>query len=162
MRRIIIAAVAAAALVSLSACGSATQQAEDMVNDALSGSASVEMDEDGGIKVEASDGNFEIGTGELPADWPSEIPAPEGFEVVMAGANDDGSFNAAFEARGDQLAEVDAYVKLLMNSGFAVDSQIPLGANGMYGLVGFGYRVDLLAIVMGDTTQLTIIVAPTG
>lgn len=161
MRRRTLGALAAAAmaLVALTACSSSTDQAEDMMNDALSGSASVDIDDDGGIKVEASDGTFAMGTGELPSDWPAEVPAPPGFDVVLAGSND-GAFNASFQAQGNQMAAVDDYVKLLMNSGFAVDGQIPLGANGMYGLVGFGYKVDMLAIEMGSGTQLTMRIEP--
>lgn len=163
MRRTLAAVVGAAlTVVALAACGgSATDQAEKAINDALSGSASVDVNDSGGIKVENSEGTMEFGTGELPADWPSVVPPPPGFEVIMAGSTN-GSFNASFQAPGDQTAAVDAYVKDLMGAGFAVDSNIPLGANGMYGLVGNGYRVDMLAVNMGDSTQLTMRIEPTS
>ncbi|MFZ8911250.1 MAG: hypothetical protein ACO21P_08500 [Candidatus Nanopelagicales bacterium] len=161
MRRVMAAAVGAVLAVgALSACGSATDRAEDAMNDALSGSASVSVGEDGGIKVEASEGTMEIGTGQLPADWPTSVPTPDGFDVVMAGSTPEGAFNASFQASGNQMGAVDDYVKLLMNSGFAVNGDIPLGANGMYGLVGNGYQVDMLAVPMGETTQLQMRIEP--
>jgi len=164
MRRAVAAAVGAVLAVgALSACGSATDRAEDAMNDALSGSASVDLDADGGIKVEASDGTIEFGTGELPPTWPSEVPPPPGFEVIMAGSTGgDTNWTGSFQAPGDQMAAVDAYVRDLMNRGFAVDGDIPLGANGMYGLVGNGYQVDMLAVkgIMGETTQVTMRITP--
>ena len=151
MRRALAAAVGAVLAVgALSACGS----------------ASVDLDADGGIKVEASDGTLELlGTGELPPEWPSEVPPPPGFEVMMAGSTPEGitgGFNAWFQAPGDQMATVDTYVKDLMNRGFAWDGDIPLGANGMYGLVGNGYQVGMLAVKTLDVTRLTMRVEPTG
>jgi hypothetical protein len=166
MRRVVAAAVGAVLAVgALSACGSATDRAEDAMNDALGGSASVDLDADGGIKVEASDGTIEFGTGDLPPTWPSEVPPPPGFKVIVAGEVD-GEWRGGFQAPGDQMAAVDAYVRDLMNRGFAVDGDIPLGANGMYGLVGNGYQVDMLAVFlremgeMGDTTNLTMRITP--
>ncbi len=163
MRRALAAVAGATIAVGLlTACGgSSTQTAEDMMNDALSGSASVQLDEDGGVKVEASDGTIEFGTGELPPTWPSEVPPPPGFEVIMAGSTGgDTNWTGSFQAPGDQMAAVDAYVRDLMNRGFAVDGDIPLGANGMYGLVGNGYQVDMLAVNMGETTQVTMRITP--
>ena len=159
IRRALAGLALAAVALPVAACGS-QQAAENMVNDALGGSASVDLDADGGIKVEASDRTFEMGTGSLPADWPSEVPAPEGFDVFMAGSTAEGAFNASFQASGNQMGAVDDYVKLLMNSGFAVNGDIPLGANGMYGLVGNGYQVDMLAVPMGETTQLQMRIEP--
>jgi hypothetical protein len=158
------AASVALALGALTACGgSATDRAEDVMNDALSGSASVQLDEDGGVKVEGSDGTMEIGTGNLPANWPSEVPPPPGFTVIMAGSTaGETNWTGSFQAPGDQTAAVEEYAKDLMNKGFAVDGNIPLGANGMYGLVGNGYRVDFLALVMGDVTQVTMRIEPTS
>jgi hypothetical protein len=167
MRRALAAVAGATIAVGLlTACGgSSTQTAEDMMNDALSGSASVQLDEDGGVKVEASDGTIEFGTGELPPTWPSEVPPPPGFEVYVAGEVD-GGWRGGFQAPGDQMAAADAYVRDLMNRGFAVNGDIPLGANGMYGLVGNGYQVDMMAVFlremgeMGDTTTVTMRITP--
>ncbi len=163
MRRIAaLAASAALAIGALTACGgSATDRAEDALNDALGSSGSVQLDEDGGVKVETSDGAIEFGTGNLPADWPSEVPPPPGFDVIMAGSTaGDTNWTGSFSAPGDQMATVEAYVKDLMNKGFAVDGNIPLGTNGMYGLVGNGYKVDMLAVNMGDSTQVTMRIEP--
>ena len=72
MRRALAAAALAALLVPLAACGS-QQAAENMVNDALGGSASVDMGEDGEVRVDTSDGSFEYGTGEFPEGWPADL-----------------------------------------------------------------------------------------
>ena len=144
MRRALAAAALAALLVPLAACGS-QQAAEDMVNDALSGSASVDMGEDGEVRVDTSDGSMEYGTGEFPDGWPSDIAVIPGFQLLASGSAQ-GTLSAQMYAEGDQSTAVDAYVMdLQANKGWAVDPSIPPGTPNMWALVKEGQVVTILS-----------------
>jgi hypothetical protein len=120
-----------------------------MVNDALGGSASVDMGEDGGVSVDTSDGSFEVGTGEFPEGWPEGLDLIPGFTLASAGATPEG-LSAQMLAEGDQSAAVDAYVKdLQANRGWAVDPSVPLGAPGMWALTKEGKIVTIFSAVSG-------------
>ena len=156
-------AVAGAAIaiiaVAASGCGSSQQAAENAVNDALSGSASVDIGEDGSVKVEGSEGTYQYGTGELPEGWPEEVPVPPGF-TVMASAKSGDTFTAQFEAAGDQTQAVKDYAIWLQNNGWAIDAQIPPGTNGMWGFRAFGYSLTMLSTVFGDQTVVSVNITP--
>jgi hypothetical protein len=145
MRRSLAAAVLAALLTPLAAgCGS-QQTAEDMVNDALSGSASVDMGEDGEVRVDTSDGTFEAGTGEFPEGWPADLAVIPGFELIGSMSTPD-TLTAQMYAEGDQSAAVDAYViDLQANQGWAVDMSIPPGTPNMWALTKEGRVVTILS-----------------
>ena len=154
MRRALAAAALAALLVPLAACGS-QQAAEDMVNDALGGSASVDMGEDGEVRVDTSDGSFEYGTGEFPEGWPADLQLIPGFALLSSGATPEG-MTAQMYAEGDQTAAVDAYVKdLQANRGWAVDPSIPLGTPNMWALTKEG---KVATIFSGPTGNETVVV----
>lgn len=151
MRRALAAAALAAILVPLAACGS-QQAAEDMVNDALGGSASVDMGEDGEVRVDTSDGSFEYGTGEFPEGWPADLQLIPGFALLSSGATPEG-MTAQMYAEGDQTAAVDAYVKdLQANRGWAVDPSIPPGTPNMWALTKEGKVATIFSGPNGNET----------
>ena len=153
MRRALAAAALVAVLASLAACGS-QQTAEDMVNDALGGSASVDMGEDGEVRVDTSDGTFEAGTGEFPEGWPADITLIPGFELLGSMSTPD-TLSAQMYAEGDQSAAVDAYVKdLQANRGWAVDPTVPPGTPNMWALTKEGRVVMILS---GPNANETIV-----
>jgi len=159
MRRVVAAAVGAVLAVgALSACGSATDRAEDAMNDALSGSGSVDLDADGGIKVEASDGSAEIGTGNLPEGWPSDVPQPEGYTLVGSFGDTKSTWTASWNAEGDRMAEVPAYIDAIVAQGFVVEDtgSVP----GTYRLSkGDRIVVVLAALVPDGSTNISVSVA---
>ena len=151
MKRALAAAALAALLVPLAACSS-QQTAENMVNDALGGSASVDMGEDGEVRVDTSDGTFEYGTGEFPEGWPADLTLIPGFTLLAGAATPDG-LTAQMSASGDQTAAVDAYVKdLQANQGWAVDPSIPLGTPNMWALTKEGKVVTIFSAPTGNET----------
>lgn len=152
MRRTLAALALSALLVPLAACSS-QQAAENMVNDALGGSASVDMGEDGEVRVDTSDGSFEIGTGEFPEGWPADLTLIPGFTLASAGATPEG-LSAQMIAEGDQSAAVDAYAKdLQANRGWAVDPSVPPGgANGMWALTKEGKVATIFSAASGGQT----------
>ena len=155
MRRSLAAAMLAAAALPLAACGS-QQAAEDMVNDALGGSASVDMGEDGEVRVDTSDGSYEVGTGEFPEGWPADLVVIPGFELVSSSSNPDG-LTVQFYGEGDQSAAVDAYVKdLQANQGWLVDMSVPPGTPGMWALTKEGRVATIFSAPSADQTAVVI------
>jgi hypothetical protein len=153
IRRALAGLALAAIILPVAACGS-QQAAENMVNDALGGSASVDMGEDGEVRVDTSDGSMEFGTGEFPADWPADLGVIPGFELLASGAATYG-MSAQMYAEGDQSAAVDAYVKdLQANKGWAVDPSVPLGTPNVWALTKEG---KVVMIVSGPATNETLV-----
>ena len=151
MRRALAAAALAALLVPLAACGS-QQAAEDMVNDALGGSASVDMGEDGEVRVDTSDGSFEYGTGEFPEGWPADLALIPGFTLLAGAATPEG-LTAQMSASGDQTSAVSDYVKdLQANRGWAVDPSIPPGTPNMWALTKEGKVATIFSAPTGNET----------
>ena len=151
MRRALAAAALAALLVPLAACGS-QQAAEDMVNDALGGSASVDMGEDGEVRVDTSDGSFEYGTGEFPEGWPADLALIPGFTLLAGAATPEG-LTAQMSASGDQTTAVSDYVKdLQANKGWAVDPSIPPGTPNMWALTKEGKVATIFSGPNGNET----------
>ena len=151
MRRALAAAALAALLVPLAACGS-QQAAEDMVNDALGGSASVDMGEDGEVRVDTSDGTFEYGTGDFPEGWPADLALIPGFELLAGAATPEG-LTAQMSASGDQTSAVSDYVKdLQANRGWAVDPSIPPGTPNMWALTKEGKVATIFSAPTGNET----------
>jgi hypothetical protein len=152
MRRTLAALALSTLLVPLAACSS-QQAAENMVNDALGGSASVDMGEDGEVRVDTSDGSFEIGTGEFPEGWPADLTLIPGFSLASAGSTPE-ALTAQMIAEGDQSAAVDAYAKdLQANQGWAVDPSVPPGgANGMWALTKEGKVATIFSAASSGQT----------
>ena len=145
MRRSLAALTAAAALVAVAACGNTQEAVEDRVNDALGGSASVDIGEDGEVRVDTSDGSMEYGTGDFPEGWPADLALIPGFQLLASASTSD-ALTAQMYAEGDQSAAVDAYVKdLQANKGWAVDPTVPPGTPNMWALTKEGKVVMILS-----------------
>lgn len=98
--RTIVSISLLAAVGTLSACGGddkGTQQAavEEIIEQAGGGSVDVEIDEDGNVaNIETDDGSLNIGSGELPADWPADVPTYEGGQIMT---------NQSMESNGERF-----------------------------------------------------------
>ena len=151
--RAIAGSVAAlASLALLTGCGlgqqAADKAAEQLVEEQLGDGSNVEIGEDGSIKVESSDGSYEIGTGELPEGWPSDIPGPEGY-TLSGGVGDTANktWSATWLAEGDRLAEVQSYIDVLTSKGYAPEDTG--GVPGLWSLKKGGTMVLVLAALDG-------------
>ena len=96
---------------------------------------------------------------QLPADWPKEAPVIPGFTLVSTGTSGD-TLTAQFQAAGDQSKAVKDYAIWLQNNGWALDSQIPPGTNGMWGFRAYGYSLTMLATAFGDQTVVSVNLQP--
>ncbi|NLV55976.1 MAG: hypothetical protein GXY13_10235 [Acidimicrobiales bacterium] len=79
-----------AALVVTAGCGkvaekAAEKTAEKVVEDQTGGSVDFDAD-DGGIDIETEDGSLSIGTGDVPEEWPADIPL-DVFEVETSSSS---------------------------------------------------------------------------
>lgn len=103
-------------LVAGAGCGKASEKvsekiAEQAIEDATGGKGNVDIDGDGGIRIDTEDGSYvadgdgnvrieteegtyEAGGGEVPDGWPDDVALPDDLKVV-SGSN---------MASGDQLA----------------------------------------------------------
>ncbi len=77
--------VAGLVLAGLVGCGAAAEKAaeeatERAIEDQTGGSAEVDLD-DGSISVEGEDGGFEAGAGQVPDEWPDDVPLPDSLAV---------------------------------------------------------------------------------
>lgn len=158
-RRLPVAfATAVVAVLAITACGS-QQSAENMVNDALGGSASVDMGDNGEVRVDTSDGSLDVGSGEFPDGWPTDLTLIPGFDLASSASTPEG-LTAQMVAEGDQTQAVSDYAQdLQANQGWAVDPSIPPGANGMWALTKEGRVATIFSAAAGSQTVVIVTVA---
>jgi hypothetical protein len=93
-RSITSAALVAAATASLLVgCGAAAEKAaekatEQAIEEQTGGDVDIDTSGDGSVEIETEDGSMSLGTGEIPEDWPEEIPLPDDL-VVQSGTTMD-------------------------------------------------------------------------
>lgn len=101
----------------LAACGGGDGN-EDAIEAAIeqAGGRDVEIDVDddsGSYRVETDEGTFEMSTAaELPDDWPSDVPLPDGFVITGGSSIDGGSSGRLVAVSGTApltLTELDAF-----------------------------------------------------
>lgn len=86
IRTSVAAGLALGLIFGLSSCGKAAEKlsekaTEKAIEKAAGGNANVDIDpNDGTFSIETDEGSFQMGGGDIPADWPSDIPLPKGFE----------------------------------------------------------------------------------
>ena len=111
-----LAAATAAALL-LVGCGAAAEKASEQATEQLVESQTggdVDIDTaDGSVEIETEDGSMSFGTGEVPADWPDDVPLPAGLEVLSGSTSDayDGRLVAIIGTSTDTPEDVLATLK---------------------------------------------------
>jgi hypothetical protein len=163
-RTAVAAALLLPALVlSVAACGdAATEEAlEQAISDA---NPSLDADvSDGGAGVKATDdaGN-EVGVGtaaQVPADFPAEVPLPEGT-LTIAATSPEGEFTLQFQVDGSPTDAATAYERTLSDAGFTVDRSASVSDAGGFTATGKGFEVTVLALGIGERTGLSLNVVP--
>ncbi len=79
----------------LAGCGAAAEKAsekatEKMIEQQTGGKVDIDTDGDGSVEIETEDGSMALGSGEIPKEWPDEIPLPDDLQV-QAGTTMDSS-----------------------------------------------------------------------
>jgi hypothetical protein len=80
--------------------------------------------ETGDVVVESEDGSFSTGaTTELPDEWPSDVPEPNGLSIANAtviGSDTERTISVGGSASGEEF--VESYASALESAGFTEDS----------------------------------------
>jgi hypothetical protein len=92
--RTVLAATSLAALL-VTGCGAAAEKAgekltEEAIESQTGGNVDIDTSGDGSVEIETEDGSMSFGSGDVPAEWPEEIPLPEDLEI-QSDATMDGS-----------------------------------------------------------------------
>ncbi|MEM8619160.1 MAG: hypothetical protein AAGF73_05525 [Actinomycetota bacterium] len=79
-------------------------------------------EEDGDVSVQTEDGSFEFNEGsEIPDEWPSEVPVPEGLTITSSAFIGDGTTGQSTvtgDVAGSPVEYAEAYGALLVAEGF--------------------------------------------
>ena len=82
--------------------------------------------ETGDVSIQSEDGSFSSGsTTELPDEWPSEIPEPDGLAITSAtviGSDTEQAFTVIGTVAGDGAGFVESFASALEDAGFNEDS----------------------------------------
>ena len=143
----------------LTACGdSAESGVEKLIEEQGGGDVDINSD-DGGFSIQTEDGSMTVGgedggfsggaTTELPDQWPSDIPAPDGLAIASAFVvSDTGSDSISVSGTVDGEGFLDEYGSQLETAGFESKSEFSADgtANRMYSgdtwNVGISYAED--------------------
>jgi hypothetical protein len=120
--------------------------------------------ETGEVVVESEDGSFSTGsTTELPEEWPSDVPEPNGLSIANAtviGSDTERTISVGGSASGAEF--VESYASALQSAGFTEDSSFTADdtINNSYSnanwMVNVGFFGD------ADENQVTITVFSNG
>lgn len=134
--------------IGVGACGGGDGDVEDAIEQAGGGNVDVDGDS---VRVETEEGSFEMSsTGELPDDWPADVPLPDGF-VVTAGSSVDGGAEGQLVAVSGNVAmtldELDAFYADALD-GWTEAARISSSSAGAPSL-NVTYQVDDRMLSMG-------------
>lgn len=118
-KKIVAVAFAAGLVVPLAACSGGTSS---------SGNSSAPVTSSASASASASEGGNPVNPGaSLPAGWPSDIPAPEGFTIVTATNHTTAgraSLSVTYQGNGDVATVNDALSAELVKNGYTRTSFI--------------------------------------
>jgi len=111
--------------------------------------------EEAAVRVETDEGSFEMSsTGQLPDDWPTDVPLPDGF-VVTAGSSVDGGAEGQLVAVSGTVAmtldELDAFYADALG-GWTEAARISSSSGGAPSL-NVTYQLDDRMLAVGGTDR---------
>lgn len=119
--------------------------------------------ETGGFTAESEDGSFRIdASGEIPEEWPSDVPSPEGIEGASSTVTQS-TTELAITVTG-QAGEsfVDAYGSTLEDNGFEQTSNFESDANITRVFENETWTVSINSFPDGDTSQVAVSLFPSS
>ena len=119
--------------------------------------------ESGDFSAESEDGSFRVDTsGEIPEEWPSDVPSPEGIEGASSTVTQS-STELAITVTG-QAGEsfVDEFGSTLEDNGFEQTSSFESDANVTRVFENETWTVSLNSFPDGDNTQVAVSLFPSS
>lgn len=162
--------------LALTGCGGVSENiAERALEEAAEaggeGDVDVDIDLDGedggGISIDSEDGtaSVDIGGGELPDDWPSDVPVIDG-EIITAASSETGSesfWSATIQTSTSVSAAAEQIESDLRDAGFTIgtEAQTSGGETGETALVSgeresMGVAVYVIGVDGDTTAQYTV------
>lgn len=117
-----MAAVAVAGALAVGACGGGGggDDAENLIEDAANDDVDVDADDDS-VRIEDDQGEFSVGTAELPEGFPEEFPVPEGATLEVGSSVEGGTgFSAGWDWDGTASEAADFYRDALPTAGYEI------------------------------------------
>lgn len=168
--RTTLTAIALTALATTSmlitGCGSVAEKAgekaaEKAIESQGGGNVDIDTSGDGQVSIETEEGSMSFGTGEVPAEWPDDVPLPDGLEVSSGSTIDasDGRL-VSITATSDQdpLELLEFYKEALSDWDISGETSTTSTSGDMAGAQWDtdGRRFTFVAnTAMGDGTILT-------
>ena len=155
------AATAVFSLALVTGCGSdeiAERATERALEGAADGSADVDLDDDGGIKVETDEGSLSVGQ-DLPDDFPvDEVPLPEGDVLSgMSMAGQGWTVSMAVPGAADEVAP--QVRSMLESAGYEIEASTEAGEMTIYTATDDTYALTVSVAADGETTNVGYTVA---
>lgn len=147
-------------LAILSACGqnTAERMMEKTIEKETGGQVNIDS-KNGMMKVQTSEGNFEIGGSTLPEDWPSDAPAYPGASIQYSasGLQAESAGQGVMLTTTDSLQTViDFYTAEMKSNGWKIEGSMNAGTTST--IAGSkGDRVFTVVVTSVDTqTSITL------
>jgi hypothetical protein len=119
--------------------------------------------ETGEFTAESEDGSFRIdASGEIPEEWPSDVPSPEGIEGASATVTQSATELAITVTGQAGESFVDDYGSTLEDSGFERTSNFESDANITRVFENETWTVSVNSFPDGDATQVAVSVFPSS
>ena len=151
------AATAVFSLALVTGCGAekiAEKATEKALEGAAQGSADIDLDEDGGMKIETDEGSLSVGQG-LPEDFPSDdVPLPEG-EVLsgMSMSGEGWSVSLAVDGAADDV--VSQVSSMLDSAGYKTEATTQTGGMTILTTTNDTYAVTAAVIDDSGATNVS-------
>jgi flagellar basal body rod protein FlgG len=119
--------------------------------------------ETGGFTAESEDGSFRIdASGEIPEEWPSDVPSPEGIEGASSTVTQSATELAITVTGQAGESFVDDYGSTLEDDGFEQTSSFESDANITRVFENETWTVSVNSFPDGDTSQVAVSLFPTS
>lgn len=115
----------------------------------------------GSFSAESDDGSFRVdASGDIPDEWPSDVPRPEGIEAASATVTQSATELAITVTGQADDSFVDDYGSVLEDAGFDRLTNFESDANITRVFENDAWAVSLSSFPDGDTTQVAVSVFP--
>lgn len=147
----------------LAGCESSVENAmERELEEETGGDAEVDLNEDGGMRIESEEGTFTTGN-KMPEDWPSDVPVYAGAEVQYTATSNPVTGQAGtvlvLLSTDTQDEVVDFYKGALVGAGWVIEGSMKSGEMVVMGASKGNRQVSVMIAGVEGGTNITLGVA---